>query len=349
MLDRPPGKREPGIGRRHPLALASRDSARDFSGVGFFFAAELLADPALRGVPVGVIDASFGGTMCEAWVPAEALAGFAREELRNSMFGIAPSALYNGMIAPLGKAPIKGVVWYQGEGNSDRPSHYPRLLAALFASWRNRFETPDLPFIVVQLPDFAGWSGLSWAWMREAQATAVRATEHASLAVGIATNDGSDLHPRQKREIGRRAALLALHDVYGRPVVARGPEFRRASPEGHSIRVTFDTTGDGLASSGGGPIRGFAVAGADGRYCYADAAVDGDAVLLRSEAVPAPLTVRYAWAGTRARTSSTAPGSRPRRSGQTRRPRPMPTSSGSPSAAWSGRSSTRRRSAATAR
>ncbi len=278
--------------------VASRDSARDFSGVAFFFAAELLADPALRGVPVGVIDASFGGTMCEAWVPAEALAGFAREELRDSMFGIAPSALYNGMIAPLGKAPIKGVVWYQGEGNSDRPSHYPGLLAALFASWRNRFETPDLPFIVIQLPDFApGWGGLSWAWMREAQATAVRATEHASLAVGIATNDGSDLHPRQKREIGRRAALLALHDVYGRPVVARGPEFRRARPEGHSIRVTFDTAGDGLASRGGGSIRGFAVAGADGRYRYAHATVDGDAVVLRGEAVPAPLTVRYAWAG----------------------------------------------------
>ncbi|MDG3007405.1 sialate O-acetylesterase [Paludisphaera mucosa] len=278
--------------------VASRDSARDFSGVGFFFAADLSADPALRDVPLGVLDASFGGTMCEAWTPAEALAGFARDDLRDSMFGVKPSALYNGMIAPLGKAPIKGVVWYQGEGNSDRPASYPRLLAALIASWRGRFESPDLPFIVVQLPDYAaGWGGVSWAWMREAQASAVRATEHASLAVGIDTNDGSDLHPRRKREIGRRAALLALHDVYGRPVVARGPEFQRATPEGGSLRVAFDAAGDGLASRGGGPIRGFAVAGADGRYRYADAVVEGDAVVLRSEAVPAPLTVRYAWGG----------------------------------------------------
>ncbi len=277
---------------------AGRDSARDFSGVGFFFAARLLADPSLRDVPLGVIDASFGGTMCEAWVPADALAGFAREELRNSMFGIAPSTLYNGMIAPLGKAPIKGVVWYQGEGNSDRPALYPKLLAALFASWRSRFDTPKLPFIVVQLPDFApGWGGLSWAWMREAQAAAVRTSKHASLAVGIDTCDGSDLHPRQKREIGRRVALLALHDVYGRPVIARGPEFRQAQPDGDSLRVTFDTAGDGLASLGGGPVRGFAVAGADGRYRFAEAAINGDSVVLRCKEVPAPLTVRYAWAG----------------------------------------------------
>lgn len=278
--------------------IAGRDSARDFSGVGFFFAADLLADPALRDVPLGIIDASFGGTMCEAWMPTEALAEFDRKDLRNSMFGIAPSALFNGMIAPLGKAPIKGVVWYQGEGNSDQPALYPGLLSALFDSWRSRFDTPELPFIVIQLPDFApGWGGISWAWMREAQTAAVRATQHVSLAVGIDTNDGTDLHPRQKREIGRRVALLALHDVYGRPVVARGPEFRQAKREGDSLRLSFDSAGDGLRSRDGGPIRGFAVAGADGRYRYADAVIDGDSVVVRCKEIPAPLTVRYAWAG----------------------------------------------------
>ncbi len=278
--------------------VAASESASDFSAVGFWFAARLLADPTLRDVPIGVIDASFGGTLCEAWVPREALAGFAREELRDSMFGIGPSALFNGMIAPLGRAPITGVVWYQGEGNSDRPDTYPKLLAALFASWRSRFETPDLPFLVVQLPDFApGWGGVSWAWIREAQASAVRATPHASLVVGIDTNDGSDLHPRPKRAIGERAALLALHDVYGRPVIARGPEFREARAEGDALRVRFESLGDGLASRDGGPIRGFAVAGADGRSRFADAVIDGDSIVLRSGAVPAPLTVRYAWSG----------------------------------------------------
>ena len=236
--------------------------------------------------------------MCEAWVPKEALAGFAPADLRVSLFGAGPSGLYNAMIAPLGQAPIKGVVWYQGESNADRPGTYPKLLAALIAAWRDRFETPDLPFVVIQLPDWAaGSGGLSWAWLREAQAEAVRAIPHTSLAVGINTTDGFDLHPRQKAEVGRRAALLALRDAYGRPIIASGPVFRQARVEGGSLRVTFDTAGDGLASRGGGPVRGFAIAGADGQYLYADAAIEGDAVVLRSEEVPAPKTVRYAWAG----------------------------------------------------
>lgn len=301
------GLRLASVGRRSSKApetrgeirwrTASPESARDFSGVGYFFAAALLADPALKGVPVGVIDSSFGGSVCEAWVPREALAVFAPSDLRVSLFGAGPSDLYNAMIAPLGRAPIKGVVWYQGESNADRPGTYPGLLKALVSSWRDRFTVPDLPFLVIQLPDWAaGSDGLSWAWIREAQAAAVREIPHSSLAVGIATTDGFDLHPRQKADLGRRAALLALHDVYGRPVVARGPVFRGAKAEGKTLRVAFDTGGDGLVARGG-PARGFAVAGADGKYFYADATLVGDEVVLQSEGVPAPTTVRYAWAG----------------------------------------------------
>ncbi|HEY2154093.1 MAG TPA: sialate O-acetylesterase, partial [Isosphaeraceae bacterium] len=265
---------------------------------GFYFAAALRADPALGDIPVGVIDSSFGGSLCEAWVPKRALSDFAPADLRLSLFGAGPSGYYNAMIAPLGWAPIKGVVWYQGESNADRPGAYPRLLAALVASWRGRFETPDLPFVVIQLPAWAnGSDGLSWAWLREAQAQAVRATPQTSLAVTIDTTDGFDLHPRQKAEVGRRSALLALRDVYGRPIVASGPAFLQAKVEGGALRVMFATGGDGLVSRGSGPVRGFAIAGADGRYLYADATIEGDAVVLRSAGVPAPKTVRYAWAG----------------------------------------------------
>ncbi len=274
------------------------ESARSFSGVGFFFGARLLEDPALKGVPLGLIDSSFGGTMCEAWTPKEWLAGFVPTDLRPSMFGIAPATLYNGMIAPLGRGPIRGAVWYQGEANADRPSIYPKLLQALIGSWRERFEAPEMPFLVVQLPDYAaGADGLSWAWIREAQAKAVRETPHAALAVGIRTNDGFDLHPHAKRAIGERAALLALRDSYGRKVVAEGPIFEKATPEGRSLRVAFRTGRPGLATPDGSPVRGFAVAGTDGRYFYADATIDGDSVVLRSERVPSPETVRYAWAG----------------------------------------------------
>ncbi|MDB5296256.1 MAG: Sialate O-acetylesterase, partial [Phycisphaerales bacterium] len=275
---------------------ASPAAARDFSAVGYYFATELLADPALAGVPLAVVDASVGGTACEGWIPADALARLDPKDLSDSMFGIKPGMLYNAMIAPLGRAPIRGVVWYQGEANADRPAAYPGLLATLVGAWRERFDAPDLPFVVVQLPDFAqAGSGLHWPCIREAQAKAVAATPRASLVVGINTNDGFDLHPKRKHEVGRRAALAARRDVYAQDTIARGPVFKRAAVDGAAVRVTFDTGGDGLAAAGG--IRGFAVAGPDGLYRYAAAEIDGDSVVLRSDRVPSPRTVRYAWAG----------------------------------------------------
>jgi sialate O-acetylesterase len=274
------------------------EAAREFSAVGLYFAAALRADPALKDLPLGVIDSSFGGSMCEAWVPKEALAEFDPASLHVSLFGAAPSGYYNAMIAPLTRNPIRGVVWYQGEGNAGAPGFYPDLLVALIRSWRERFASPRLPFVVIQLPDWmASSDGYSWAWIREAQAKAVRATPHTSLALGLRTTDGYNLHPREKAEIGRRAALCALRDVYERPVVASGPTFKGLRAEGRTLRVEFNAAEGGLATRDGRRPRQFAVAGADGKYFYADAVIDGNAVLLKCESVPAPQTVRYAWAG----------------------------------------------------
>jgi sialate O-acetylesterase len=276
----------------------SPKAAREFSAVALYFAADLLADPALKGVPVGVINSSFGGSPCEAWVPKEALAGVDPKDLGVSMFGGGPAAYYNAMIAPLGRAPIKGVVWYQGESNADKPALYVKLLTALVTSWRARFETPNLPVIVVQLPDWApGTGSMSWAWLREAEATAVHDNPHMALAVGINSTDGFNLHPKEKAELGRRVALLALRDVYGRPIVASGPAFKEAVADGNALWLKFDTAGDGLVARGGGPVHGFAVAGADGKFLYADATIEGNAVVVRNAKVSDPKWVRYAWAG----------------------------------------------------
>jgi sialate O-acetylesterase len=276
----------------------SPDASRDFSAVGFYFAAALRADPSLAGVPLGVVDSSFGGSMCEAWIPKEALTKFNPADLRRSLFGTEPSGYFNAMIAPLTRNAIRGVVWYQGESNADRPGQYPELLGALIRSWRERFAVPELPFVVIQLPDWVpGSDGLSWAWIREAQAKAVSATPHTALALGVRTTDGHNLHPREKAEIGRRAALYALRNVYDRPVVASGPSFKSARPEGGTLRVEFDAADGGLTTYDGRPPRGFAVAAADGKYFYADAVVASNSVLLKCDAVPAPRSVRYAWSG----------------------------------------------------
>jgi len=273
------------------------ESAREFSAVGYFFASELLKDHKLADLPIGLIDSSFGGTTCEGWIPQAALSDFSPAELHDSMFGIKPSALYNAMIAPLGRCSLKGVLWYQGESNSAHPETYPRLFSTLAAEWRKQFGDPELPFLVVQLPEYVKlWEGFYWPWEREAQAEAVRAVPHSALVVAINTTDGFDLHPKQKLEVARRIALRARHDVYREDTVACGPVFQDAKVEGSAIRVRFDTSGDGMASSLPGGVQGFALAGDDGSYHVARARVDGDSVVVQCDEVSDPKTVRYAWA-----------------------------------------------------
>jgi len=278
--------------------LSDPDSAQNFSAVGYFFASELLRGAALKNVPIGIVDSSFGGTFCEGWIPQSSLSAFNTNDLHNSMFGIQPSMLYNAMISPLGEAAFKGVIWYQGEANSGHPDTYPRLLSTMIGDWRQQFGISDLPFFIVQLPDYVSqWDGFFWSWQREAQAITAQTTPNTYLVVGIETTDGFDLHPKQKLEIGRRTALMARHTVYKEKVIGQGPVFKNAQVETSTIRVTFDTDGDGLASRATNGIRGFALAGADGVYHFSNARIDGDSVVLQCDQVPSPKTVRYAWAG----------------------------------------------------
>jgi sialate O-acetylesterase len=273
------------------------ESAREFSAVACFFAGELRNDPALADVPIGVVDSSFGGTTCEGWLPGPALTAFKANDLHDSMFGIKPANLYNAMIAPLGETKFKGVVWYQGESNSGHPETYPALLGTMISEWRKQLGQPRLPFFIVQLPDYANlWEGYYWPWIREMQAKAVQSIPDTALVVALGTTDGFNLHPKEKQEIGRRAALLARRVAYGEDIVALGPVFKSASAEGRALRVTFDSGGDVLASTAVDGVRGFAVAGVDGEYHFAEGRIEGDSVVVRSEEVSQPQTVRYAWA-----------------------------------------------------
>jgi sialate O-acetylesterase len=273
------------------------ESAREFSAVACFFVGELLKDPALAGVPLGVVDSSFGGTTCEGWIPGPALTAFNAHDLHDSMFGIKPANLYNAMIAPLGETKFKGVIWYQGESNSGHPETYPALLSTMISEWRKQVGQPRLPFFIVQLPDYVNsWEGRYWPWIREMQAKAVQSIPDTALVVSLGTTDGFNLHPKEKQEIGRRGALLARRLAYGEDIVAFGPVFKSTSAEGQALRVAFDSGGEALASTAADGVRGFAVAGADGEYHFAEGRIDGDSVLVRSDEVSRPQTVRYAWA-----------------------------------------------------
>jgi sialate O-acetylesterase len=269
-----------------------------FSAVAVHFGLWLARDPELKGVPIGLIDSSFGGTSAEGWTPAGRLKGFSKEEFSPSMFNLGPGALYNGMIAPLGPLGLSGVVWYQGENNSGKSQFYAGIMHELIGGWREQFGRGDVPFVVVQLPAFTDlYAGFPFTWEREAQSKVVNANPDCGLVVSIDTTNGFNLHPREKGEIGRRAALQAERLAYHEDVVADGPTFKSVEREGDGMRVTFDThDGAPVARGGGEFVTGFAVAGEDGVFHFAQGTIEGeDAVVVRCEDVREPRFVRYAW------------------------------------------------------
>jgi sialate O-acetylesterase len=211
----------------------------------------------------------------------------------------APSSLFNGMIAPLLPCAIRGVIWYQGESNTRNAPLYRKLFPAMIRSWRDSWGQGDFPFLFVQLPGFllkkSAPSQSAWAELREAQAVALKLPKTA-MAVTIDIGDEHNLHPANKQDVGKRLALAAQANVYGQNIASSGPVFASSKVEGDKIAVTFKQTEGGLVVKGGGPPKGFAIAGADKQFVWADAEIDGDKVIVHSAQVPHPVSVRYAWA-----------------------------------------------------
>ena len=210
------------------------------------------------------------------------------------------TVLYNGMIAPLLPYAIKGATWYQGESNASRPTQYRTLLPTLIEDWRSRFGVGDFPFLIVQLANFMAReeapTDTPWAALREAQALTALNDDRTGLAVTIDIGEANDIHPRNKQDVGKRLALEARSIGYGQELVSSGPIYRSKALSGDSIVLNFDSVGSGLMAKGDGPLLGFSIAGADGRFVWADARITGDHVVVRSPEIENPVHVRYAWA-----------------------------------------------------
>jgi len=234
-----------------------------------------------------------------------------------------PAALYNGMIAPLAPFGIKGAIWYQGELNggyawdgglerSEGMSYYPKM-RALIGGWRKDFGCGDFPFYYVQLPNYwkpnpnpAGGDG--WSKLREAQRKALGIPNTGmavTIDIGIEPNY-TDIHPRNKFDVGERLALWALARDYGKArLVCSGPLYKAIKVEGNKIRIAFDSTGSGLmvgkkenvkpTVKDNAGLKGFAIAGEDKKWVWADAVIDGKSVVVSSPKVPRPAAVRYAY------------------------------------------------------
>jgi sialate O-acetylesterase len=208
------------------------------------------------------------------------------------------TVLYNGMIAPLLPFAIKGAIWYQGESNAGRAEQYRRLLPVMIGDWRKRFGVGDFPFYIVQLAAFQATQPQprenDWAELREAQALTAKTFPNCGLAVAIDIGEANDIHPKNKAEVGRRLALCALAKTYGKKVEHSGPWYKSMKITGHNIRLAFDHVGSGLVAKDG-ELKGFAIAGDDHKFVWANAVIEGKEVVVSSPQVPSPVAVRYAW------------------------------------------------------
>lgn len=206
-----------------------------------------------------------------------------------------PGVLYDGMIAPVAPLAITGALWYQGEANGDRAAQYHKLLPAMIGDWRKAFGQGDFPFYIVSLASFMQHRDNPgddrWAELREAQDFTARTVKNSGLAVAIDLGDANDIHPKDKKEVGDRLALLALANHYGKKVPFSGPRFVATEKIQGALKLRFDQS---LVMKGDKPEE-FAIAGEDGKWHWAEARIEGDAVVVSSPEVPQPTAARYAW------------------------------------------------------
>ena len=218
------------------------------------------------------------------------------ERLKNrAMVG---SGLYNGMIYPIRNYQVRGVIWYQGESNAGTTPRYAELVKALITDWRALWNMPEMPFLLMQLPNFMQKhdkpTDSGWARIREAQLQAFKTIPNTALAVTYDVGEWNDIHPLNKKDMAKRLFLGARKVVFGEKVVYSGPVYKDMKVEGDKIIISFTETGRGLMAKGGA-LKHFAIAGEDRQFVWADAVIRGNKVVVSSKDVKQPVAVRYAW------------------------------------------------------
>lgn len=317
-----------------------------FSAAGYFFGRELSKS---LGVPIGLINTSYGGSSCEAWVkrsvleadpqykpmldryakmisdydPVKAKAVYEKQRAAWKVAvekakaagrkapnpprlqgdprtgNHAPANLYNAMLTPVLPYGMRGAIWYQGESNAGRAYQYRTLFPTMIENWRADWHQGDFPFYFVQLANFMAEKPepgeSAWAELREAQSMTLK-LPNTGQAVIIDIGEAQDIHPKNKQDVGKRLALWALAKTYGKDVVYSGPTYKSMEKKGDRIVLRFDDVDGGLEAKDGEALKGFAIAGEDKKFVWADAKIVGDTVVVASPKVKAPAAVRYAWA-----------------------------------------------------
>lgn len=278
------------------------ETTPEFSAVAYHFGRALQAK---LGVPIGLINTSYGGTPAEAWTSKAVLEAnpafkpMLSQPPAGTQSPQRPAGLYNAMIHPLLPYAIKGAIWYQGESNAGRAHQYKDLFPTMIANWRADWKQGDFPFLFVQLAPFhkkVDQPGDSqWAELRESQRLTLATSPNTGMAVITDVGDEADIHPKAKGPVGERLALAALALGYGKDVVFSGPAYKSLEVKGKEIALNFDHIGGGLVAQGDKLI-GFTIAGKDQKFYPANAEIRGNQVIVSSPEVSEPVAVRYGWA-----------------------------------------------------
>ncbi len=271
------------------------ENVANFSATAWYFGRMVQK---VTGVPVGLICSSWGGTRIEPWMSAQGVRKFDFLTLPDvkTTSNQAPTVLFNAMINPMVGYAIRGGIWYQGEANRNEPEKYEKLLPGLVENWRAEWGIGDFPFYYVQIAPYDyGTSGLSSAYLREAQLKASTAIPHIGMASVMDAGEKDCIHPANKKVAGERLAYQALANTYGKKGIAfSGPVLKEMTVEGNMVKLTFDHTGNGLTTFGKELVN-FKVAGENKRFYPAFAAITSTGITLFSPSVAKPVAVRYAF------------------------------------------------------
>jgi len=291
-------------------------TALSFSCVAYFFGDKLRQE---LNVPIGLVSTNWGGSSAEAWMNEEILQSYF-PEFKQTLAGYGPlikkhgaihrnnknkpkglnqrmpAVLYNQMIRPIIPYSFRGVIWYQGESNVERPIQYRTLFPKLIENWREEWGQGDFPFYYVQIAPFEYRNKkLPAAMLREAQFRTLKVL-NTGMVVTMDIGNPTNIHPKRKKPVGERLALLALAKDYGRQeLVYSGPAFNGFQIESKQIRIKFNHVGTGLTTRDGKSLSHFEIAGNDHVFLPAEAKIDGDTILVRSDQIDAPVAVRYGW------------------------------------------------------
>jgi sialate O-acetylesterase len=230
-------------------------------------------------VPVGLIETAWGGQRIERFTPAGQRSG----------------DIYNGMIAPVKPFAIRGMIWYQGESNMGDGMKYADKMKTLITGLRNEWHN-EFPFYFVEIAPYNKYGGGALPQLWEGQTAALKIPNTGMVVTTDLVDDIKDIHPKDKLDVGNRLALWALAKTYGKKdVVYTGPLYKSMEVSGNKVRLSFAHVDGGLKSRDGKPLSEFEIAGADGKFVPAKAAVEGKTVVVQTKDVPSPTQVRFGW------------------------------------------------------